>query len=122
MPSPQGTASADASLVNVTREFRLETATALTICRPACDEQAQAPDVLRRVVAALDQPLPAAPPVPPSTVAIPYVTLRFTLANGQVADIGYYLQINVLQLPQGRGLVAAPTDLVAALAGAVAPR
>jgi hypothetical protein len=78
--------------------------------------------VLRRVVAALDRPLPPAPPVPPSTVTIPYVTLRFTLADGQVVDIGYYLQINLLQLPQGRGLVAAPEDLIAALAGAVAPR
>jgi hypothetical protein len=53
-------------------------------------------------------------------VTIPYVTLRFTLADGQVIDIGYYLQINQLQLPDGRPPVAAPPDFVAALAG-VAP-
>jgi predicted anti-sigma-YlaC factor YlaD len=117
-----GTATADSSIVNPTQAFRLNTATALTICRPECDAQAQSPEVLRRVVAALDRPLPPAPPVTPSPVTIPYVTLRFTLADGQVVDIGYYLQINVLQLPQGRGLVIAPEDLVTALAGAVAPR
>jgi hypothetical protein len=109
-------------MVNPAQEFRLNTATALTICRPACDEQAQPPDVLRQVVAALDQPLPPAPPVSPSTVTIPYVTLRFTLADGQQVDIGYYPQINQLQLPDGRPPVVAPVELVAALAGAVAPR
>jgi hypothetical protein len=121
-PSTKSTATTDSAAFNPTQAYRLDTATALTICRPACDEQAQPPDLLRRVVAALDQPLPPAPPVPPSTVTIPYVTLRFTLADGQMVDIGYYLQINQLQLPDGRPPVVAPAELVAALAGVVAPR
>lgn len=112
-------ATGDLALINPARVFRLETATTLVICRPACDEQAQAPEVLRRVVAALDRGLSPAPPVPPSTVRIPYVTLRFALADGQLIDIGYYAQLAALQLPDGRGLVAAPPDLVAALAGVV---
>lgn len=95
---------------------------ALTICRPACDASTQPGELLRQVVATLDRPLPPAPPVPPATVTIPYVTLRFVLADGRTIDIGYYLQINELQLPDGKGLVVAPPEFVAAVAGVVVPR
>jgi hypothetical protein len=76
---------------------------------------------LQRVVVALNQPL-APKFVPPSTVTIPYVTLRFRLADGQQLDIGYYLQVNILQMPDGKGTFAAPPDLIAALAGSGLPR
>ncbi len=100
----------------------MDTATALTICRPACDASAQPAELLRQVVAALDRPLLPGPPVPPATVTIPYVTLRFALADGRTVDLGYYLQINELQLPDGKGLVMASPEFVAAVAGIVAPR
>ena len=111
----------DGASFNPAQAYRLDNAISLTICRQVCDAQPQPATVLQRVVTALNQPLSPAF-VPPSTVPIPYVTLRFHLADGQQIDIGYYLQVNILQMPDGKGTYAAPPDLVAALAGAVAPR
>lgn len=125
--SPPGPGSAsstptfDNATFNPAQAYRLAGATSLTICRPECDAQPQTAEVLQRVVAALNQPL-VREFVPPSTVRIPYVTLRFRLADGQQIDIGYYLQVNILQMPDGKGTFAAPPDLIAALAGSVAPR
>jgi predicted anti-sigma-YlaC factor YlaD len=115
------TASADSGAVNPTRAYRLDTATAFVICSPACDAQPQPDELLRRLVAALDQPLAPAPPAPSATVPPSYVTLRFTLAGGQLLDIGYYPQLGLLQLPDGRPPVAAPADFVAALAAVLPP-
>ena len=114
-------AAIDGATINPAQAFGLAGATSLTICRPDCDAQAQEAEVLRRVVAALDRQLAPAF-VPPSTVPIPYVTLRFRLANGQQLDIGYYLQVNILQLPENRGTFAAPPELIAALAGSLPAR
>ena len=108
--------------MNPTQVFGLNTATALTLCRPDCQGAAQSPEVLRAVVAALDRPLPAAPPLPTSTVPFDVVTLRFTLPDGREINIGYFTELEVLELPESRGLVAAPPELAAALAGVLPPR
>jgi putative zinc finger protein len=118
---PGSTPAFDTPAFNPVQAYRLASATSLTICRPACDAQPQPADVLQKVVAALDQPLAPAF-VPPSTVTIPYVTLRFTLADGQQIDLGLYAQVYILQMPDGKGTFAAPPDLVAALAGSGLPR
>ena len=111
----------DTPSFNPVQGYRLDSATSLTICRPACDAQPQPADVLQQVVAALNRPL-APKFVPTSTVPIPYVTLRFTLADGQQIDIGLYAQIYILQMPDGKGTFAAPPEFVAALAGSGLPR
>ena len=122
-PAPQGTpAATDSAQVNPVQIFGLNTATALTLCRPDCQAAVQSPEVLRAVVAALDRPLSAAPPLPTSAVPFDVVTLRFTLPDGGEIDVGYFTELGVLELPESRGLVAAPPELASALAGVLPPR
>ncbi len=107
---------------NPTQLFQLADSASLTVCRPDCETQPQ-PEALRAtVVASLNRPLTTVAPSSPTAEPERYLTLRFTLKNGQQVDIGYYPQAQRLQLPNGRGLVVSPPELATALAEVIPPR
>lgn len=117
-PAPMAGAVADAP-INPAQLYRLRESVALLICQPGCDTQAQPEGLRATVVSALDRPLTPIPPAAVASTPGPYLTLRFVSATGTALDIGYYPQAQRLQLPDGRGLIAAPPELVAALASIV---
>ncbi len=120
--APATAAAAGGAQFNPTQLFQLADSASLTVCRPDCETQPQ-PEALRAtVVASLNRPLTTVAPSSPTAEPERYLTLRFTLKNGQQVDIGYYPQAQRLQLPNGRGLVISPPELATALAEVIPPR
>ena len=66
-------------------------------------------------------PAPAAIPPAADYAAEDYVTLTFTLPDGQQVALGYDRRLNLLRLPNDEGWVPAPPELAAALAGVTPP-
>jgi len=120
--APATAAAAGGAQFNPTQLFQLADSASLTVCRPDCETQPQ-PEALRAtVVASLNRPLTTVAPSSPTAEPERYLTLRFTLKNGQQVDIGYYPQAQRLQLPNERGLVISPPELATALAEVIPPR
>ncbi|CAA9586081.1 MAG: hypothetical protein AVDCRST_MAG18-3853 [uncultured Thermomicrobiales bacterium] len=119
MAAPMGGATMQ---LNPAQLFQLASTDTLLLCQPDCNGAPQ-PETLRAaVVAAINRPLAPIPPATAPGPPEPSVTLRFTSASGRSIDVGYYPQSQRLQLPNGRGQVTAPPELVSALDGVIAPR
>jgi hypothetical protein len=111
---------------NLVQRYRLLSATGLTLCWRACEPEPRPAELRDTVARALDRTLPlsAAPaPTPPAAdyAAEDYVTLTFTLPDGQQVALGYDRRLNLLRLPNNEGWTPAPPELAAALAGVTPP-
>ena len=125
LPVPEGPA------VNLTRFYRLDEASAVTFCWPAC-EPGPRPDALRDVlVRALDRELPRSlqgPPVPTAAAGHPPesragdLAMMFSLPQGRRVTIGYHRETGLLRLPEGGGWVPAPWELRRVLEGLDPPQ